>query len=186
MVSWGEGQEKKIPPKWWCSRWRWDDKDNLQNALAMVVIERYLRKLKRNAMNENPTKRPRGANGGGEEWLKEGEGWNGLSMTACSLAPSRSRPSSIISIFKFHSFKLCQPLEIPLKMRNHRSFPFLTTIDLWSIWTFCFLQDQFQWPPIHMSWQNSWLVCLMYGVTQTGNWSNVLLRQAVQICNCKL
>ena len=40
----------------------------------MVVIERYLRKLKRNAMNENPTKRPRGANGGGEEWLKEGEG----------------------------------------------------------------------------------------------------------------
>ena len=117
MVSWGEGQEKKIPQTWWCSRWRWDDKDNLQNALAMVVIERYLRKLKRNAMNENPTKRPRGANGGGEGWLKDGEGWNGLSMTACSLAPSRSRPSSIISIFKFHSFKLSQPLETPLKMR---------------------------------------------------------------------
>ena len=49
-------------------------KDNLQNALVVVVIERDLRKLKRNAINENPTERPRGANGGGEEWLKEGEG----------------------------------------------------------------------------------------------------------------
>ena len=41
------------------------------------MVQRDLGKLKRNAVNENLTKRPRGANGGGEdfeEWLKEGEG----------------------------------------------------------------------------------------------------------------
>ena len=46
----------------------------MQNALVVVVVQRDLGKLKRNAVNENLTKRPRGANGGGEEWLKEGEG----------------------------------------------------------------------------------------------------------------
>ena len=49
-------------------------KDNLQNALVVVVVQRDLGRLKRNAVNENPTKRPRGANGGGEEWLNQVEG----------------------------------------------------------------------------------------------------------------